>query len=101
NEQFIGFIIGIFTFSALIIRPFAGHWLETRGRKIVFLTGLSIFILSIGSYSIAAGMLFLFVMRIIQGIGWGLSTTATGTIVTDIIPASRRGEGIGYFGLSG
>lgn len=101
NEQFIGFIIGIFTFSALIIRPFAGHWLETRGRKIVFLTGLSIFILSIGSYSIVAGMLFLFVMRIIQGIGWGLSTTAMGTIVTDIIPSSRRGEGIGYFGLSG
>lgn len=101
NEQLIGFIIGIFTFSALIIRPFAGHALETKGRRIVFLTGLIIFILSVGSYSIATSMLFLFIMRVFQGVGWGLSTTASGTIVTDIIPASRRGEGIGYFGLSG
>ncbi len=101
NEQFIGFIIGVFTFSALLIRPFAGHALETKGRRFVFLTGLVIFIFSLGSYSVTTSILFLFIMRIIQGVGWGLSTTASGTIVTDIIPASRRGEGIGYFGLSG
>ncbi|MTE28521.1 MFS transporter, partial [Winogradskyella sp. ZXX205] len=33
--------------------------------------------------------------------GWGFSTTASGTIATDLIPAKRRGEGMGYFGLSG
>jgi predicted MFS family arabinose efflux permease len=45
--------------------------------------------------------MFLFIMRIIQGIGWGFSTTASGTIATDLIPAKRRGEGMGYYGLSG
>lgn len=50
---------------------------------------------------IAPSILFLFLMRIIQGIGWGFSTTAAGTIATDIIPASKRGEGLGYYGLSG
>ncbi len=40
-------------------------------------------------------------MRIIQGVGWGFSTTASGTIATDLIPPTRRGEGMGYFGLSG
>src|SRR5690625_3607428 len=40
-------------------------------------------------------------MRVVQGIGWGFSTTATGTIATDLIPPKRRGEGMGYFGLSG
>src|SRR5699024_6380862 len=29
------------------------------------------------------------------------STTASGTIATDLIPPKRRGEGMGYFGLSG
>ncbi|MDQ0219298.1 MFS transporter [Peribacillus cavernae] len=101
NDQLIGFVVGIFTFSALLIRPYAGHALESRGRKFVFLIGLSIFVLSVGSFGFAASIVFLFALRIIQGVGWGLSTTASGTIATDLIPASRRGEGMGYYGLSG
>ncbi|KYD06827.1 MFS transporter [Saccharococcus caldoxylosilyticus] len=101
NDQLIGLVVGIFTFSALIMRPFAGHALETKGRRFVFLLGLAIFVLSVGSYSFITSILLLFMMRVIQGIGWGFSTTASGTIATDIIPASRRGEGMGYYGLSG
>lgn len=101
RDQLIGLAVGIFTFSALLIRPFAGHALETKGRGIIYLSGLMIFILSVGFFSATASILFLFVMRIVQGLGWGLSTTASGTIVTDIIPGKRRGEGLGYYGLSG
>ncbi|PLT34597.1 MFS transporter [Bacillus sp. V5-8f] len=100
NDQLIGFVVGIFTFSALLIRPFAGRLLETKGRKFVYLAGLVIFVLSVGSFGLAPGILFLFALRIIQGIGWGFSTTASGTIATDIIPPRRRGEGMGYYGLS-
>ncbi|MEH7236973.1 MFS transporter [Bacillus sp. JJ1562] len=101
NDQLIGLVVGFFTFSALLIRPFAGHQLEIRGRRFVYLLGLSIFVLSVGSYGIISSLLFLFMFRIIQGIGWGFSTTASGTIATDLIPANRRGEGMGYFGLFG
>lgn len=101
NDQLIGIVVGIFTFSALIIRPFAGHALETKGRKFIFLIGLFLFFTSIGSYTLVTSLLFLFVMRIFQGAGWGLSTTAAGTVVTDLLPVKRRGEGMGYFGLSG
>ncbi|GHI01322.1 MFS transporter [Neobacillus kokaensis] len=101
NDQLIGFVVGIFTFSALFLRPFAGNWLETKGRGFVYLTGLTIFVLSVGSFGFLTGIALLFFMRVIQGAGWGLSTTASGTIATDLIPASRRGEGMGYYGLSG
>jgi MFS family permease len=101
NDQLIGYVVGIFTFSALLVRPFAGHALESKGRGFVYLLGLAIFVLSVGSFGLASSILFLFVMRIVQGIGWGYSTTASGTIATDIIPSKRRGEGMGYFGLSG
>jgi MFS family permease len=101
NEQLIGLVVGIFTFSALLIRPFAGHQLEIRGRRFVFLLGLAIFVLSVGTYGIISSLLFLFLFRMVQGIGWGFSTTASGTIATDLIPAKRRGEGMGYFGLFG
>ncbi|TMN22108.1 MFS transporter [Lentibacillus cibarius] len=101
SDQQIGLIVGIFTFSALLLRPYAGHALESKGRAFVYMTGLSIFVLSVGSYAFISVIALLFVMRIVQGVGWGLSTTATGTIATDLIPPKRRGEGMGYFGLSG
>ncbi|MCG6171666.1 MFS transporter, partial [Anoxybacillus sp. LAT_11] len=52
NDQLIGLVVGIFTFSALLVRPFAGHALETKGRRFVFLLGLLIFVISVGSYSL-------------------------------------------------
>ncbi|MEN2466241.1 MFS transporter [Ornithinibacillus sp. JPR2-1] len=101
SDQLVGVIVGIFTFSALLLRPYAGHALETKGRQFIYMIGLGIFVISIGSFAFIASITFLIIMRIVQGVGWGLSTTATGTIATDIVPASRRGEGLGYFGLSG
>ncbi|MBP2076321.1 MFS transporter [Oceanobacillus polygoni] len=101
SDQLVGMVVGIFTFSALIFRPYAGHALESKGRGFVYMLGLAIFVLSIGAYAFIASIVLLFVIRIVQGIGWGLSTTAGGTIATDIIPPDRRGEGMGYFGLSG
>lgn len=101
NDQMVGIIVGIFTFSALLLRPYAGHALESKGRGFVYVIGLSIFVLSMSIYGFVASIFLLGFLRIIQGAGWGFSTTAGGTIATDIIPAHKRGEGMGYFGLSG
>lgn len=101
SDQLIGIIVGIFTFSALLLRPYAGHALESKGRQFVYMLGLVIFVISVGSFAFITSIVILFMMRIVQGIGWGFSTTATGTIATDLIPPKRRGEGMGYFGLSG
>jgi MFS family permease len=101
SDQLIGVIVGIFTFSALVLRPYAGHALESKGRRFVYMTGLAIFVISVSAFAFITSIAFLLIVRVIQGVGWGLSTTATGTIATDIVPAKRRGEGLGYFGLSG
>ena len=99
NERLIGLVVGIFTFSSLAVRPFAGQALETKGRRFVFLLGLFIFLITVGLFGFIKSIFFLFAVRIIQGIGWGFSTTASGTIATDLIPVKRRGEGMGYYGL--
>ncbi|WP_243300116.1 MFS transporter [Bacillus litorisediminis] len=101
SDRLIGFIVGVFAFSALVIRPYAGHALDSKGRGFVYILGLCIFTVSVGVFGLIPSILFLFVLRICQGIGFGFSTTASGTIATDIIPASRRGEGMGYYGLFG
>ncbi|WP_067841005.1 MFS transporter [Amphibacillus sediminis] len=101
TDQVIGMITGIFTLSSLLLRPYAGHALESKGRQFIYMTGLAIFVVSVGLYAIIPTIGLLFLVRMVQGVGWGFSTTATGTIATDLIPPSRRGEGMGYFGLSG
>src|SRR5690625_3417357 len=59
SDQLIGLIVGIFTFSALLLRPYAGHALESRGRRFVYMLGLAIFVLSVGSFSIVTSIMFL------------------------------------------
>lgn len=101
TDQLIGIIVGVFTFSALLLRPYAGHALDTKGRKSIYITGLILFFISISFFGFLNSMILLIFLRIIQGVGWGFTTTASGTIATDLIPPKRRGEGMGYFGLSG
>src|SRR5699024_12778519 len=47
TDQYIGIIVGIFTFSALLLRPYAGHPLLSKCRGIIFLFGLSLFVISV------------------------------------------------------
>lgn len=101
SDQAIGLVVGIFTFSSLIFRPYAGKILETKGRQFVYMLGLTLFVISLGAIAFVTSIGLLLTMRIMQGAGFGFSTTATGTIATDLIPPKRRGEGMGYFGLSG
>ncbi|MDF2789149.1 MAG: transporter, partial [Neobacillus sp.] len=95
-----GMVVGIFTISALVIRPFAGGALDMFDRKKVLYLGLFIFILTVISYEWMYIVSFILFARMIQGIGWGVATTTYATMVSDYIPSSRRAEGMGYFGLS-
>ncbi|HLR15526.1 MAG TPA: MFS transporter [Bacillota bacterium] len=101
NDQMIGIVVGIFTFSALLFRPYAGHALETRGRGFVYMVGIILFTIAVASYGFMTAIVGLLLMRMLHGVGFGLVSTASGTIASDLIPPSRLGEGMGYFGLSG
>lgn len=96
----VGWVIGIFTIAALLTRPFAGKALDTISRRTVLWIGLWIFLLALFSYNFAVSVMLILGIRFIQGIGWGITTTSYGTIISDIIPPKRRGEGMGYYGLS-
>lgn len=52
------------------------------------------------SYFIALNLPLLMMNRLMQGIALGVASTATGTIIAQILPPERRGEGIGYYSLS-
>ncbi|RKD22848.1 MFS transporter [Ammoniphilus oxalaticus] len=100
DELAVGMVISVFTISALLARPFAGKALDSMDRRKVLVIGLILFILCSSGYYWMSTIFLVLSLRFIHGIGWGISTTAYGTIVSDLIPQQRRGEGMGYYGLS-
>ncbi|AZU63774.1 MFS transporter [Neobacillus mesonae] len=95
-----GLMTTIFLLSAIITRPIAGQWLERAGNKKVLLTAVILFTGAAVFYFIPSTITGFLIIRLLHGIGFGMATTAMGGIVAEIIPGSRRGEGMGYFVLS-
>ncbi|MFP7299197.1 MFS transporter [Neobacillus niacini] len=96
----IGLVTALFSIGAVVIRPFIGHMLEYKHRKSLVLIGAVVLLLITILYPISRiVMIFLFI-RFVHGLAWGWSTTVNGTAAVDVIPFSRLGEGMGYFGLS-
>ncbi|MFX3632408.1 MAG: MFS transporter [Candidatus Pristimantibacillus sp.] len=97
SESQIGLILGFFTFAAVISRPLASIGIKKFGKKGLLLISVSICVIGMVSYYAAATLTLLLLVRVLHGFGFGISTTLYGTVVSDMIPASRRGEGMGYF----
>jgi MFS family permease len=95
-----GIILACYILAALTIRPFSGFLLDTFARKPLYLFAFFIFTAVFAGY-IIAGTLTLFIMlRVLHGFSFGAVSVAGNTIVIDIMPSSRRGEGLGYYGLA-
>lgn len=95
-----GLVTGIFIVGTLIGRLFIGRSMDLIGRKKTLFLGLILYILTTSLYFIHLGITFLLITRFLHGITLGIASTATGTIVAQIIPKRRRGEGIGYYSMS-
>jgi MFS family permease len=95
-----GLMTTVFLLSAILSRPLAGQWLERSGNKKVLVTALIIFAGASLLYFFPKTAIGFLVIRLLHGVGFGMATTAVGTIVADLIPTARRGEGMGYFVMS-
>ncbi|QDY45277.1 MFS transporter [Planococcus glaciei] len=95
-----GLVTGIFIIGTLIGRLGIGRVIDKIGRKRTLLIGLTLFTVTTLLYYVQLGLPFLMVNRLLHGMTLGIASTAAGTIVAQIIPMSRKGEGIGYFSMS-
>lgn len=95
-----GLVASIFVIGSLIGRLFSGRQIAQIGSKKILMIGATAFLILQLFYFFPIGLYPLILLRLLQGIGLGMATTATGTIVAQVIPPSRNGEGIGYFSMS-
>ncbi len=100
DKEAIGIVLSGYTLTALLMRSMSGYIVDTFPRRTVLLLGYFLFSLFFAGYLLAGSLLFFAVVRTLHGAPFGLTTIANSTVAIDVLPSSRRSEGIGYYGLS-
>ncbi|MEW6472225.1 MAG: MFS transporter [Actinomycetota bacterium] len=93
----VGFVVGAFFVATLLARPLAGRLGDERGRKVVIVGGAAVMAAAIAAFPLASNIAVLALLRFIQGAGEAAFYVGAATAVTDLVPASRRGQAVSYF----
>jgi len=96
----VGLALSSYTIGLLCVRPFSGYLVDSFSRKPLYLFAFFIFSVMFAGYLFAATVLSVMAVRFIQGGFMGLTSVSGNTIAIDVIPSERRGEGMGFYGLT-
>ena len=99
SKDMIGLVLSGYSVTAMLFRPFSGFMIDNFQRKTVLLTTFFIFFIFFAGYLLAGTLLLFAVVRTLHGGPFGAITVANSTVAIDVLPPTRRNEGIGYYGL--
>jgi len=100
TKDLIGLVLSGYTITALLFRPFSGYVVDSFPRKTVLMISFGLFAIFFAGYLAASTLLLFMIVRTLHGGPFGMLTVANSTAAIDVLPSSRRTEGIGYYGLS-
>ena len=100
TKDVIGLVLSGYTLTALLFRPFSGFVVDAFPRKTVLLVCYTAFAIFFAGYLAASTLLLFTIVRTLHGGPFGALTVANSTVAIDVLPSSRRTEGIGYYGMS-
>src|SRR6185503_6692645 len=95
-----GLFLGFLTYSSALSAPFTGSIGDRIGQRRVLITVSLVLSLFTASYAFITDHRLLLGVVIVHGLFWSGLLSASGAYMTSTLPASRRAEGLGYWGLS-
>lgn len=96
----VGVTLSLYAVGALLCRPFAGYLVDSVPRKKLYFITYLFFALIFCGYIFAGDIALIALVRFLHGLSFGIVSTSGNTVAIDILPSKRRGEGIGYFGVT-
>lgn len=93
-------IASVISITALFLRPFCGMLSDKVNRHTMLMISTALAGVCVLGYSFAATTGMMVGIRIAHGVAFAFMGVSNMAFATDYIPASRMGEGIGWFGLS-
>ena len=100
TKDVIGLVLSGYTITTLLFRPFSGYFVDSFPRKTVLMISFAAFSIFFAGYLAASTLLLFTIVRTLHGGPFGALTVSNATVAIDVLPSSRRTEGIGYYGMS-
>jgi len=91
-----GYMITVFTISALVVRLFIKKLNEKFSNKQLLIFGLCLTLLAAIGYCISKDIVSFLIFRTLHGLGFGISLTCSTAISNEYVPLSRLSEGVGF-----
>jgi MFS family permease len=106
GEVLIGVLVAVMAIAAILARPLLGRMMDTRGRKLVIVVGGLLHVVTPALYLLIdvfpnGGWAAVVGVRVVHGFAQAAMFSVLFTVAVDLVPASRRAEGIALFGVSG
>lgn len=95
----VGVVSTAFSIASIVTRMVSGYILARFGKKRMLLAAVLLSAAVTALYAGVSSLAGIILLRVFQGVGFGFVSTVCATLAADILPDSRRGEGIGYFGM--
>ena len=94
-----GVLAGLFSATALFMRPVAGFFSDRYNQKWLMFGSMLLNALAVLSYIFVTKIPVLFVVRIIHGITFAISSTIMIALATSFVPDEKLGQGVGLIAL--
>ncbi len=95
-----GLFLGLLTYASAVSAPITGAMGDRLGkRRVLIVASLAITVFSL-LYAVAPSFHVILALVLVHGVFWSGLLSSSSAYVTDIVPISRRAEGLGYAGFA-
>ncbi len=95
-----GVIVGCFSITSLVVRPFSGVLVNRMAKKKVLLLACGFMFVASLAYVMVGRPELLIAVRVLHGIGFALNGTVSLVLVSYTVPEEKMSQSIAYFGLA-
>ncbi|MEA2465676.1 MAG: hypothetical protein QOJ98_3423 [Acidobacteriota bacterium] len=95
-----GLFLFVYTLSSAFAAPIMGTIADSVGRRRMLVAASVVFVFFSLAYGVVPWLPLVLVIAVLHGAVWSSILSSASAIMTDFIPASRRTEGLAYWGLA-
>jgi MFS family permease len=100
SEVAAGMFLGLLTYASALSAPITGSLADRLGKRRMLVVCSLVLAAFAFAYAVTRDYRVLLGLAVLHGCFWSGLLSSSAAYITDFIPAARRSEGIGYWGLS-